>query len=241
MQTAVQARPTQPRRARFDRIAFSKPFVFALCLLPLAWLVWDAVHGQLGPDPVARLEHRSGDWTLRLLLTTLAITPLRMLTKRHWLTRYRRMLGLFAFFYASIHLTIYLVVDLGGYWSQILAEVVKKPYITAGFAAWLLMIPLAITSTKGMMRRLGPNWLRLHRLVYLIGLCGVLHFIWLVKSGNKIAVQEPLIYLAILLVLLALRIPGWLKRAPKPRQPAAGARAPAATANRSENGRADSA
>jgi sulfoxide reductase heme-binding subunit YedZ len=241
MQTAVQARPTQPRRARFDRIAFSKPFVFALCLLPLAWLAWDALHGRLGPDPVAQLEHRSGDWTLRLLLATLAITPLRMLTKRHWLTRYRRMLGLFAFFYASMHLTIYLVVDLGGYWSQILAEIVKKPYITAGFAAWLLMIPLAITSTKGMMRRLGPNWLRLHRLVYLIGLFGVLHFIWLVKSGNKIAVREPLIYLAILLVLLALRIPGWLRRAPKPRQPAAGARAPAATANRSESGRPGSA
>jgi len=237
MQPAVQARPTHPRRARFDRIALSKPFVFALCLLPLAWLVWDAVQGQLGPDPVARLEHRSGDWTLRLLLATLAITPLRLLTKRHWLTRYRRMLGLFAFFYASMHLTIYLVVDLGGYWSQILAEIVKKPYITAGFAAWLLMIPLALTSTKGMMRRLGPNWLRLHRLVYLIGLCGVLHFIWLVKSGNKIAVREPLIYLAILLVLLALRIPGWLKRAPKPRQPAAGARAPAATVNRLESGR----
>jgi sulfoxide reductase heme-binding subunit YedZ len=197
---------------RFDRVAASKPLVFALCLLPLAWLVWDTVHGQLGTDPVAQLEHRSGDWALRILLATLAVTPLRSLTQWHWLTRYRRLLGLFAFFYASIHLTIYLAVDLGGFWSQIFAEIVKKPYITVGFAAWLLMVPLAITSTKGMMRRLGRNWQRLHRLVYVIGLCGVLHFMWLVKSGNTIAVREPLIYLAILIVLLALRVPAWLRR-----------------------------
>lgn len=209
--TAVAPRPPA-RRARFDRIAASKPFVFALCLLPLAWLIWDTLHEQLGTDPVAQLEHRSGDWTLRILLATLAITPLRLATHWHWLTRYRRMLGLFAFFYATIHLTIYLAVDLGGFWSQIFSEIAKKPYITVGFTAWLLMIPLAITSTKRMIRRLGPNWLRLHRLVYLIGLCGVLHFMWLVKSGNKIAVREPLIYLAILIVLLAVRVPGWVKR-----------------------------
>ncbi len=197
---------------RFDRIAASKPFVFALCLLPLAWLVWDTLHSQLGTDPVAQLEHRSGDWTLRILLATLGVTPLRLLTKWHWLSRYRRMLGLFAFFYASTHLTIYLVIDLGGFWSQIFAEIAKKPFITVGFAAWLMMVPLAITSTKGMIRRLGGNWLRLHRLVYLIGICGVLHFMWQVKSGNKIAVREPLIYLTILIGLLALRVPGWLKR-----------------------------
>lgn len=201
-----------PVRARFDRIAASKPLVFALCLLPLAWLAWDTLHGRLGTDPVARLEHRTGIWALRLLLATLAITPLRLLTKWHWSTRYRRMLGLFAFFYASVHLTIYLVIDLGGFWSQIFGEIAKKPYITVGFAAWLMMIPLAVTSTKAMMRRLGPNWLRLHRLVYAIGLCGALHFLWLVKSGNTIAVREPVIYLAVLLALLALRVPGWLRR-----------------------------
>jgi methionine sulfoxide reductase heme-binding subunit len=210
-QAPSAATPPAPAR-RFDRISASKPFVFALCLLPLAWLVWDAVHGELGTDPVAQLEHRSGDWALRILLATLAVTPLRLLTRWHWLTRYRRMLGLFAFFYASIHLTIYLAVDLGGFWSQIFAEIAKKPYITVGFAAWLLMLPLALTSTKGMMRRLGRNWLRLHRLIYVIGVCGVLHFMWLVKSGNTIAVREPLIYLAILLVLLALRLPGWVRR-----------------------------
>jgi len=212
MQQAAVPSPRVAPRARFDRVAASKPFVFALCLLPLAWLAWDALHGQLGTDPVARLEHRSGDWALRLLLATLAITPLRMLTKWTWLTRYRRMLGLFAFFYASAHLAIYLVVDLGGFWSQILGEIVKKPYITVGFAAWLLMVPLALTSTRGMMRRLGGNWQRLHRLVYVVGACGVLHFMWLVKSGNTIAVREPLVYLAILLVLLALRVPAWIRR-----------------------------
>src|SRR5690606_33936487 len=127
---------------RLDRIAASKPFVFALCLIPLAWLAWDAFNGTLGTDPVAQLEHRSGDWTLRLLLATLAITPLRHLTGWNALIRYRRMLGLFAFFYASVHLSLYLVVDLGGFWSQIFAEIAKKPYITVGFAAWLLMIPL---------------------------------------------------------------------------------------------------
>ncbi len=205
---------------RFDRVAASKPLVFASCLLPLAWLVWDVLHGQLGTDPVAQLEHRSGDWTLRILLGTLAVTPLRSLTGWHWLTRYRRMLGLFAFFYASMHLTIYLVVDLGGFWSQIFAEIAKKPYITVGFAAWLLMIPLALTSTRSMQRRLGRNWLRLHRVVYLVGVCGVLHFMWLVKSGNLIAVQEPLIYLAVLIMLLALRVPGWLSRSRRPRAPA---------------------
>ena len=197
---------------RFDRIAASKPFVFAACLIPLAWLAWDTLNDALGTDPVAQLEHRSGDWTLRLLLATLAITPLRMLTRQNWLIRYRRIFGLFAFFYASVHMSIYLIIDLGGFWSQIFAEIAKKPYITVGFAAWLMMIPLAITSTKGMIRRLGRNWQRLHRLVYLIGLCGVLHFMWLVKSGNKIAVTEPLIYLGILIVLLALRVPIWLKQ-----------------------------
>jgi sulfoxide reductase heme-binding subunit YedZ len=197
---------------RFDRVALSKPLLFALCLLPLAWIAWDAVQGRLGVDPVAQLEHRSGDWTLRLLLATLAVTPLRTLSKWHWLVRYRRMLGLFAFFYASVHFSIYLAIDLGGFWTQVLAEIAKKPYITVGFAAWLAMLPLALTSTRAMQRRLGRNWLRLHRLVYLAGACGVLHYLWLVKSGNTLAVSEPMVYLAILLLLLAARVPGWLRR-----------------------------
>jgi len=195
------------------RIVVAKIIVFALCLLPLASLVWDVYRQALGPDPVAALEHRSGDWALRLLLITLAVSPLRQLSGNSAVLRFRRMLGLFAFFYASLHLAIYLFVDLGGFWRQVFEEIVKRPYITVGFLAWLLLLPLAITSTKGMMRRLGRNWARLHTLVYPIGLLAVLHYLWLVKSGQKIAVREPLIYLAIYLVLMAFRVPwrrGWL-------------------------------
>jgi sulfoxide reductase heme-binding subunit YedZ len=198
-----------------DRIAASKPLVFIACLLPLAHLVWDAVQGTLGTDPVAQLEHRSGDWALRLLLATLAITPLRRISGWHKAIRFRRMLGLFAFFYVSVHLTIYLAIDLGGFWSQLLGEIVKRPYITVGFAAWLLLIPLALTSTQAMMRRLGRNWQRLHRLIYPIALLGVLHYFWLVKADHR----EPAVYLAIWVVLMLLRLP--MKQMRARRQPPA--------------------
>jgi sulfoxide reductase heme-binding subunit YedZ len=197
-----------------DRIAAFKPLVFALCLLPLALIAGDIWRGTLGADPVAQLEHRTGDWALRLLLATLAITPLRRLTGWHKAIRFRRMLGLFAFFYATVHLTIYLVVDLGGFWSQLLTEIAKRPYITVGFTAWLLLIPLALTSTNAMMRRLGRNWQRLHRLVYVAAALGVLHFLWLVKADHR----EPAIYLGVLIVLMLLRLP---KLAPMRGQPAA--------------------
>lgn len=190
------------RRLFRDRIAASKPFVFALGLAPLAWIVWDTAHGQLGTDPVAQLEHRTGLWALRLLLATLAITPLRRLTRHAGLVRYRRMVGLFAFFYACVHLTTYLVVDLGGYWSQLLSEIAKRPYMTVGFTAWLLLVPLAATSTRGMMRRLGGRWQRLHRLVYPAALLAILHFLWLVKADRR----EPLAYLAVLAVLMLARV-----------------------------------
>jgi len=198
-----------------DRIAVTKPLVLAVCLLPLCLLVWDAAHDSLGADPVAQLEHRTGIWALRLLLATLAITPLRRITGWHGAIRYRRMLGLFVFFYASVHLTIYTVVDLGGFWSQLLEEIAKRPYITVGFSAWLLLIPLALTSTKGMMRRLGRRWQKLHRLVYAIALLALLHFLWLVKADHR----EPLAYFAIFAVLMAWRVP-W-SRLRMPRQIAA--------------------
>lgn len=200
-----------PRR---DAVALSKPFVFAACLLPLTLIVWDVWRQTLGPDPVAQLEHRTGDWALRLLLLTLAMTPLRRLTGWAKFIRYRRMLGLFAFFYATLHFTIYLAIDLGGFWTQVFAEIVKRPYITVGFLAWLLLIPLAVTSTRDMMRRLGRRWQQLHRLVYLIALLGVLHFLWLVKSGQKIAVREPLIYFGVFAGLLLMRI-RWSQRVSK--------------------------
>ncbi len=195
------------------RIVVAKIVAFALCLLPLAGMLLDVYRETLGPDPVAALEHRSGDWALRLLLVTLAVSPLRQISGVAMVLRFRRMLGLFAFFYASLHFAIYLFVDLGGFWRQVFEEIAKRPYITVGFTAWLLLLPLAITSTKGMMRRLGRNWSRLHALVYPIGLLAVLHYLWLVKSGQKIAVREPLIYLTIYLVLMAFRVPwrrGWL-------------------------------
>ncbi|MBS0569272.1 MAG: sulfoxide reductase heme-binding subunit YedZ [Proteobacteria bacterium] len=189
-----------------DRIAATKPLVFILCLLPLAHLTWSALHGSLGPDPVAQLEHRSGDWALRLLLATLAITPLRRFSGWHPAIRFRRMLGLFAFVYACLHLTIYVVIDLGGFWSQLFGEIAKRPYITLGFAAWLLLVPLAATSTQRMMRRLGRHWQRLHRLAYLAALFGVLHYVWLVKADHR----EPALYLGIWSALMLAR---WPRRA----------------------------
>ena len=190
---------------RLDAVGWSKPLLVVLALLPLALLVLAAVHNTLGPDPVSQLEKRTGIWALRLLLLTLGITPLRRLTGWNGLIRYRRMLGLFTFFYASVHLTVYLVIDLGGFWSQIFAEIAKKPYITVDFAAWLLLIPLAATSTRGMMRRLGRRWGQLHKLVYAIGVLAILHFVWQVKFGQTIAVREPVVYAAILAALLLAR------------------------------------
>jgi methionine sulfoxide reductase heme-binding subunit len=210
----------------FDRIAALKPLVFVLALAPLGLLIWKTTQNALGTDPVAYLEHNTGIWALRLLLATLAVTPLRKLTGWNALIRFRRMLGLFAFFYASIHLITYLVVDLGGFWSQILVEIAKKPFVTVGFLAWLLMIPLAITSTKGMMRRLGRNWQRLHRLVYASGVFAALHFLWQVKYGETIAALEPVVYAGIFLALMLARVPGWLKqRKARRRHPAAKAQA----------------
>jgi sulfoxide reductase heme-binding subunit YedZ len=202
-----------------DWVAASKPLVFGLALVPLASLAWRTWSGELGADPVAQLEHGSGIWALRLLLATLCITPLRNLTGWHRLVRYRRMLGLFAFFYASLHLAIYLVIDLGGFWSQILTEIARKPFITVGFLAWLLLIPLAVTSTKGMMRRLGRHWQRLHRLVYVCAALAALHFLWQVKYGETIAALEPVVYAAIFILLMLARLPGWIRRYTQGRDP----------------------
>lgn len=172
-------------------------------LLPLAWLVLDAWRDTLGADPVAAITHRSGDWALRFVLITLAITPLRRASGWQTLARFRRPLGLYAFTYASLHLCVYLVLDLGGYWAQVLEDLVKRPYITLGFLAWLGMLPLALTSTQAAIRALGRRWAPLHRLVYAVGILGVLHYLWLVKAD----LREPLVYAAILIVLLALRLP----------------------------------
>lgn len=196
-----------PARKASAGLIAAKVAVHALALTPLAILawhfydVWQNGSDALGADPVAEIEHRTGLWALRFLMIALAVTPLRQLTGQSGLLRFRRMLGLYAFFYATLHLSVYLGLDLRGYWTQIFEEIVKRPYITVGFAAWLLLVPLAITSTQGWTRRLGRRWGQLHKLVYAIGVLAVLHFWWLVKSD----IREPLLYAAILAVLLGWR------------------------------------
>ena len=193
----------------------AKAAVHVAALTPLAILAWQVLDvartgsNVLGADPVAEIEHRLGLWALRLLLATLAITPLRQLTGQPVLVRFRRMLGLYAFAYATLHFSAYLVLDLRGYWAIVFEEIAKRPYITVGFAAWLLLVPLAVTSTKGWIRRLGRNWARLHKLVYLVGVLAVLHFWWIVKTD----VREPLLYAAILAVLLGWR--AWKRFGPR--------------------------
>lgn len=165
------------------------------------WAVATRGSDALGADPVAAIEHRLGLWALRLLLLVLAVTPLRQLTGWSVLLRFRRMLGLYAFAYASLHLAAYLVLDLRGYWPQLFEDIAKRPYITAGFLAWLLLVPLAVTSTRGWMLRLGRRWAVLHRLVYAIAVLAVLHFWWLVKSD----LREPVLYAGIAMLLLGWR------------------------------------
>ena len=186
----------------------AKAAVHAAALAPATWLgwrmgeVWRTGSDALGADPVAAVEHETGLWALRLLLLTLAISPLRRLSGQPVLLQFRRMLGLYAFFYACLHLGAYLVLDLGGYWAQLFEDIAKRPYITVGFLAWLLLVPLAVTSTRGWMRRLGRRWGQLHRAIYAIGVLAVLHFWWLVKSD----IREPALYAGILAVLLGWRL-----------------------------------
>jgi len=194
-----------------------KPVVFLLALVPAAWLAWRTWHDALGVNPVEELELTTGIWAYRFLLLSLAITPVRRLTGWNAVIRYRRMLGLFAFAYASAHLLIYVVVDQGMALEYILEDVAKRRFITAGMVAFLLLVPLAVTSTKGWIRRLGKRWQSLHRLVYVSAIAAALHFIWKVK----VAIGEPVYYAAILAILLAVRLL-WRRRtvAATRRQPA---------------------
>jgi len=193
----MRNRPTTDRWLRW----VAKPCLFLACLIPFGLLVHGTLEGDLGANPLERVTHVTGEWGLRLLLLTLAVTPLRRLTGWAWPLRLRRMLGLFAFFYASLHFLTWVWLDQELSWGKIVADIAERPFVTVGFTAWLLMLPLAITSNRAMMRRLGRNWQRLHRLVYLCGLLGVLHYIWLVKAD----LLEPLIYAALLALLLAAR------------------------------------
>ncbi|HXZ59551.1 MAG TPA: protein-methionine-sulfoxide reductase heme-binding subunit MsrQ [Steroidobacteraceae bacterium] len=181
-----------------------KPLVFAAGIAPLVWMTCGALGfpwASLGADPVKQLEHECGKTALNFLLLTLAVTPVRNLLGFPQLLRLRRMLGLFAFFYVAVHFSVYLVLDLELNWSTVGTDIAKRPYITIGFTALLLLIPLAATSTNGMMRRLKRRWTQLHRLVYVIAILGVWHFYWQVKRD----VREPLIYAGILALLLLYR------------------------------------
>jgi len=185
-----------------------KPLVFAGSLVPLVMLVWQGLVGDLSANPIEDITHHTGAWTLRFLLITLAMTPLRRLGGWSWPVRLRRMLGLFAFFYGTLHLSTYVVLDQFFWWEEIWRDVIKRPFITLGFLGYLLLVPLAITSTNKMMRRLGARWKRLHKLVYLIPVLGVLHYLWLVKAD----LRAPLIYAGILAILLGIRGRWWLLR-----------------------------
>jgi methionine sulfoxide reductase heme-binding subunit len=181
---------------------FSKPIVFVLALTPALWLLFRTLTGRLSFNPIEDVTLTTGIWTLRLLLVTLAITPIRRVTGWNRLIQYRRMLGLFAFFYGCLHLLTYLVLDQGLAFQYILPDIVKRPYITAGMTAFLAMVPLAITSTKGWIRRLGRRWQLVHRLIYVSGVAACLHFLWKVK----VAIGEPVYYAVILAVLLGFRV-----------------------------------
>ena len=188
---------------------WTKVPVFLLCLVPLGILVWSALTGNLGANPVEFIQHATGDWTLRFLVFTLSITPLRKLLKLPDLIRFRRMLGLFAFFYACLHFLTYLGPDQSFDLSAIWKDVAKRPFVTVGFTAFVLLIPLALTSTAGWIRRLGGRrWQMLHRAIYISAICGVIHYYWLVKS----AVLRPLTYGAIVAVLLLWRLVDWFIR-----------------------------
>jgi sulfoxide reductase heme-binding subunit YedZ len=186
---------------------WAKPLLHLLCLLPFAGLLWAAFNGGLGANPVEKLTHETGEWTLRLLLLTLSLSPLRQWTGQAAWIRFRRITGLYTFFYLSCHFLIWFVADHSLDPGAMIEDIVERPYITLGFSAFLLMIPLAATSNKLMIRKLGRKWKSLHQLVYLIILLAVLHFIWLVKADYL----EPGIYAIIAVILLAHRV-GPIKR-----------------------------
>jgi sulfoxide reductase heme-binding subunit YedZ len=182
----------------------AKTVLWGLCLTPAGLLVWRAFTGGLTANPIEFITLQTGFWTLVLLMVTLSVTPLRRVTGWNRIIQLRRPLGLFAFFYATLHFLTYVALDLFFDFSAVGADIVKRPYITVGFTAFVLLIPLAATSTKGSVRRLGRNWLRLHRLLYVSAGLAVLHFYW--KKSAKSDVSEPLLFAAILAVLLMFRV-----------------------------------
>jgi sulfoxide reductase heme-binding subunit YedZ len=205
----------QPKQ---QQVKWIKAALFALCLMPFVRLVWRALTGHLGVNPIETITHSTGWWALTLLMATLAVTPLRRLFQQPWLLRLRRMLGLFVFFYVCLHFTTWLVFDHFFDWAAIAKDIAKRPYITLGFSAFVLLMPLAATSTNRMVRRLGAErWQRLHRLVYVIAVLGVMHFLWLVKKD----IREPMMFAAVLALLFGIRLVYRWRRKPAVPVPAA--------------------
>lgn len=192
---------------KFPWLKLFKPLVFVLCLYPLGFLVFGAFNDLLGANPVEKIIRTTGDWALYFLLITLTVTPLRKIAGWNWLIRYRRMLGLYAFFYACMHFTGYVWFDQYFDMGEIIKDIIKRPFITVGFICLMMLIPLAVTSTNGMMKRMKKNWARLHKLVYPISLLGVLHYFMMTKADYL----EPGIVLVVLLALLAYRLVGLRK------------------------------
>ena len=217
-----------------DRIVrWAKPIVFAAALVPLALMIWAAINGNLTADPLKEITHETGDWTIRFIVITLAITPVRRVVGWNWLIKFRRMTGLFAFFYGSCHFLIYVIADrfagldfpdgiiawttVRGLAASIWDDIYKRPYITVGFLGFVSMIPLALTSTAGSIRRLGGrNWQRLHRLIYVTAVAGVVHYWWLVKAD----IRHPAIYATLVAILLGYRATIFFMRSRVQRQPA---------------------
>ena len=183
-------------------LRYSKVFVFLLCLWPLYSIIYQIFYNKLGAEPVDKIINHFGEWTLIFIFLTLSMSPLKKITNSTIWIKYRRMLGLFVFFYASIHLLSYVGLDYRFDFQPIINDVLKKKFVFIGFAAWLLLIPLAITSSNKMMKILKHNWKKIHRLIYVIGIFGVLHFIWL----SKTIFFKPLIFLVILIILLLFRV-----------------------------------
>ncbi|CAN5644320.1 hypothetical protein BH23GEM9_BH23GEM9_07070 [soil metagenome] len=192
----------------------AKIAVAALCLVPAALLVWRGATGRLTANPIEFITLETGFWALTLLMVTLAVTPLRRITGWNRVIAFRRMIGLFAFFYATLHLLTYVTLDRFFDFTEVGADILKRPYITVGFMAFLLLVPLAITSTRGWIRRLGPRWQKLHRLVYLSAALAVLHFYW--KKASKADIAEPILFAGILAGLLLFRIGWYLRRRRRP-------------------------
>ena len=194
----------------------SKVLLFVLALLPVAWLVRGVLTADLGANPAETIQLQTGRWAFRFLLITLAVTPIRRLTGQNVVIQYRRMFGLFAFFYATLHFSSYIALDLVFDWSRLFADIAKRPFILVGTLAFVLMVPLALTSTKGWIRRLGRRWQTLHRLIYVSAVCAAVHFAWKVKVFSG----EPVLYAGLVAVLLGFRVVWAMrKRIERPRRP----------------------